>query len=148
MLENDPEGKKVIENYRRRKDPIIMNDERITIVQVAVNSLTEQIQSLYPTSSQKHALAEAIVEAFPCLKSDLPGVSPHYAFYNNKTNSFIETRIKTMRLRHSQKRKAAVSPKTLKLENKKRKRESLKNGFETEKQQVSHSRFDFILNSS
>lgn len=119
---------------------MILNEERITIVKVAVNFLTDQQINLYPTSLQKHALAEAIVNAFPCLKCDVPGVSPHCSFYNNKTNSFIETRLKTMRQRSkiSKKRKHDVSAvKRTEPEKKKNKTELMASGFETEKQQAS-----------
>lgn len=139
MLENDPDGEKFLKKYLRKKDPVISIEERKTIVRVTVNGLTTQIKSLYPTSIQKNALAEAIVDAFPCLKGDLPGISPHSAFYNNKTNNFIETQIKSMRKSNPQKRKLGLTNKEMASKNKKTKRDSLKNDFETEKQQVSNN---------
>lgn len=72
-------------------------EERIIIVQIGVDMLVKKVENLYPTADQKEKLAISIVHYFPCLAVSLCRVSSHCHFYNKKSNSYIETRLKTLR---------------------------------------------------
>lgn len=72
-------------------------EERIIIVQICVDMLVTKVGNLYPTADEKEKLAISIVHYFPCLAVSVWGVSSHCHFFNKKSNSYIETRLKTLR---------------------------------------------------
>jgi hypothetical protein len=44
-------------------------------------------------------MAQAIVNYFPCLKSEEEGVSEFFAFYHPTAGGFLDSRLKTIRLK-------------------------------------------------
>jgi len=97
ILKSEPAGLRIVESYYGKPFPISVEDRQI-IIRLTVQYMTKVIGHLYPSSEIKEKLAMKIVEAFPSLALNRPGLNPYSYLYNKGTTSgFIDTRLKTMR---------------------------------------------------
>jgi len=97
ILKNEPGGLRIVESYYGKPFPISVEDRQV-IIRLTVQYMTKLIGHLYPSSEIKEKLAMKIVEAFPSLALNRPGLNPYSYLYNKGTTSgFIDTRLKTMR---------------------------------------------------
>lgn len=90
-------GTFLLEKFRTTNS--LTTDDRILIVQHCVEHLLSLPleKQFYPTDQQKKDMAMAIVEFFPCLRSEEEGVRSYFSFYDPIVGGFIDTRLKTVR---------------------------------------------------
>lgn len=97
-------GVDVVEEYKKRNEAYITDEERRIIVNIMVSHLIEGsgspgTKNFYPTTEQKDKAAEAIIVAFPCLAiPGRDGLPSHAHFFSRKTsNGYIDQKLKAER---------------------------------------------------
>lgn len=76
ILKSEPAGLRIVESYYGKPFPISVEDRQI-IIRLTVQYMTKVIGHLYPSSEIKEKLAMKIVEAFPSLALNRPGLNPY-----------------------------------------------------------------------
>ena len=84
LLEENENGRDLLENYPAREPPFIRDCEREEIVRIVVATIVGLLGHLYPSTETKELMGASITDAFSCLKITRPGVSNYCHFYNKK----------------------------------------------------------------
>lgn len=115
-------GSRIVRNFMESNERIVPTQDRQAIVRISVDFLIKEKGDFYPTTENKIHMAKSIVKAFPVLEYHGAGTK-YQAFYNGNPNSagYLDQQLKYLR-------------KSLKMEDRKRKKEKPKEAGKNKKQ--------------
>lgn len=104
ILGGHHEGEKVLAKYQNDAEIPVTEQDRNTIINVALGHLIKTLGHYYPQAVTKEKLAISIVETFPQMGLTREGIPSHAYIYNRATgNAYIDQHLKRMR-------RAALNP--------------------------------------